>query len=71
MAYTGEPEGEDDDNKGEFQERSIPNPTPSNNDIIIDSKVFINDDPLSDTQILYHVLLRSSMRIKRAMQTIL
>ena len=49
MVYTSDPGGEDDDNEGEFQEHQIPNPTPSNNDTIIDSKAFINDDPFSDT----------------------
>ena len=69
MAYTGGSENrdEDNDNGDEFQERSRPNPTPSSNDTIINSRsrALVNVDPISDTQILIHALLRSSMRIKK------
>ena len=65
MAYTGNPEDKDGDNDSEFKERKNPDPASTNNDAIIDSKVFSNDDPLYNTQVLHHALLRSSMRIKK------
>ena len=68
MARTGGSKDEEENNNSdEFQERLRPNTTPSSNDTIIDTRnrTFVNVDPISDTQILNHALLRSSMRIKK------
>ena len=51
MAYPGNPEDIDDDNDSEIQVHQTPDPTPTNNDAIIDSKAFSNDDRFSDTQV--------------------